>query len=568
MIDYLTTGWRPYLLLATLCLCLHLPGLTSMPPTDRDESRFAQASRQMLESGNYLDIRFQQDPRYKKPIGIYWLQAAAAAATVGPEARAIWAYRLPSLLGALLAVLFTFHFGQTLFDRRSALLGAALLASCLVLTTEAHLAKTDAMLLASIVAMQGALGRIYLLTRRGKDPGALPAMVFWAAMGAGILLKGPIPVAVALLTLAALWATDREVSLRRALRPKQGLVLLAAIVLPWFVAISLSTHGQFVQTAVGKDLLPKLFSGQESHGAPPGYYAALFTALFWPGSLFALWALWPSWKCRKEPAVRFCLAWIIPAWVMFEAVPTKLPHYILPVFPAIALLTARFLVHPGEWSDYWRKGPFKILKWAPILLWGLVGVALASGLTALPLVLDHKFSYGAIPAVAGVLAMLILAGRAWRKGQFPRAALIAVVCSLFVFAPAFQWILPGVHNLWISEKVAHLAPKYGDGESPRLAAVGFHEPSLVFLLGTDTDLTDAEGAAGFLKTNRDGLVLVRDKYDKQFSSAVDREGLRVRPLETIRGFNYPKGRWLNLTLYADAPQISGGKSADKGGQKQ
>jgi 4-amino-4-deoxy-L-arabinose transferase-like glycosyltransferase len=542
--------------------------LKNLPPTDRDESRFAQASKQMLESGNYLDIRFQQDPRYKKPIGIYWLQAAAAAATVGPEARTIWAYRLPSLLGALLAALFTFHFGQTLFDRRTALLGAALLASCLVLTTEAHLAKTDAMLLATIAAMQGALGRIYILARQGEDPGPLPAMVFWGACGAGILLKGPIPVAIALLTLATLWATDREVSLRRALRPKQGFVFLAAIVLPWFVAISLSTHGQFVKTAVGHDLLPKLFSGQESHGAPPGYYAALFTALFWPGSLFALWALWPSWKCRKEPAVRFCLAWIVPAWVMFEAVPTKLPHYILPVFPAIALLTARFLVHPGQWSDYWRKGPFKVIKWAPILLWGLVGVALASALTALPLVLDHKFAYGAVPAVVGILAMLILAGLAWRKRQFSRAALIAVVCSLFVFGPAFQWILPGTRNLWISEKVAHLIPKYGTGDGARLAAVGFHEPSLVFLLGTATDLTDSEGAAGFLKTHRDGLVLVRGRDAEKFTSAVDREGLVVRPLKTFRGFNYPKGRWLNLTLYSNDSQAAGGKLAEKGGQKR
>jgi 4-amino-4-deoxy-L-arabinose transferase-like glycosyltransferase len=567
MIDYWTRGWKPYLLLVVLCLSLQLPGLRKLPPTDRDESRFAQASRQMLESGNYLDIRFQEEPRYRKPIGIYWLQAAAAAATVGPETPAIWAYRLPSVLGALLAVLFTFHFGRTLFDRRSALLGAALLASCLLLTTEAHLAKTDAMLLAAIAAMQGSLGRIYLLAREGRDPGPGSGMVFWGACGAGILLKGPVPGAIAVLTLAALWITDRKVYLLRALRPKRGLILLAAIVLPWFLAISLSTHGEFVKTAVMSDLLPKLLSGQESHGAPPGYYAALFTALFWPGSIFAFWALWPSWKCRKEPAVRFCLAWIVPAWMMFELVPTKLPHYILPVFPAIALLTAHFLISHQRWSGYLLERPFNIIKWVPMVLWVLVGIALAAGLTALPLVLSDEFAFGSIPAVFGILAVIFLAGRAWRAGQLPRAALIGVFGSLFVFGAAFHWILPGIPDLWISEQVARVVQKHDGANPPRVASVGFEEPSLVFLLGTATTFTNPDGAVTFLKGDPRGLVLVRDRYVEEFASAAGREGVGVHPLATIRGFNYPKGKWLTLSLFAGAKKTADMKATEIGGKQ-
>ena len=68
-----------YPLLAALCLMLWLPGILSLPALDRDESRFAQSSRQMLESGNFVDIRLGQVPRYKKPVGIYWLQAATTA---------------------------------------------------------------------------------------------------------------------------------------------------------------------------------------------------------------------------------------------------------------------------------------------------------------------------------------------------------------------------------------------------------------------------------------------------------------------------------------------------------
>src|SRR5207248_10805322 len=99
------SGWRPYALLAALCFALYLPGIATLPPLDRDEARFAQATRQMLETGDFLRIRFQDEARNKKPAGIYWLQAAAVGALSSPAATAIWPYRLPSLLGAIAAVL-------------------------------------------------------------------------------------------------------------------------------------------------------------------------------------------------------------------------------------------------------------------------------------------------------------------------------------------------------------------------------------------------------------------------------------------------------------------------------
>ena len=90
MIERATQGWRPYALLALLCLALYLPGISALPVFDRDEARFAQATKQMLETGQYVDIRFQDEVRYKKPVGIYWLQALAlkTGEAVGvPQAR-------------------------------------------------------------------------------------------------------------------------------------------------------------------------------------------------------------------------------------------------------------------------------------------------------------------------------------------------------------------------------------------------------------------------------------------------------------------------------------------------
>jgi 4-amino-4-deoxy-L-arabinose transferase-like glycosyltransferase len=104
--------WRACLLLVLLSLGAFLPGFTSLQPFDRDEPRFAQASKQMLETRDFVDIRFQDEARHKKPVGIYWLQAGSVAigeALGVPQARTtIWLYRLPSLIGAIATVLLTY----------------------------------------------------------------------------------------------------------------------------------------------------------------------------------------------------------------------------------------------------------------------------------------------------------------------------------------------------------------------------------------------------------------------------------------------------------------------------
>ncbi|MEJ2118927.1 MAG: divergent polysaccharide deacetylase family protein, partial [Alphaproteobacteria bacterium] len=120
--------------LVLLCLALYLPGIATLPVTDRDEARFAQASKQMLETGNYVDIRFQENPRYKKPIGIYWLQSASVKTLSPGDFTQIWAYRVPSLLGIIVGVLLTWWAALPIFGRKNALLAAALLASALTLT--------------------------------------------------------------------------------------------------------------------------------------------------------------------------------------------------------------------------------------------------------------------------------------------------------------------------------------------------------------------------------------------------------------------------------------------------
>src|SRR5450631_2274626 len=199
VLDYASAAHvRAAALLVAFCLIAFIPGFFQIPPVDRDEARFAQATKQMVESGEYVDIRFQDEVRYKKPVGIYWLQAAAVKAGEAagiPRARTtIWLYRLPSLIGAIGAVLLTYWTALAFVARRTALLAALMMASSVLLGVEARLAKTDAVLLLTSVAAMGAMARIYLMSRRTPDLTVgwrLPA-ILWTALAAGVLIKGPL----------------------------------------------------------------------------------------------------------------------------------------------------------------------------------------------------------------------------------------------------------------------------------------------------------------------------------------------------------------------------------------
>ncbi len=527
----LTEGRRPYFLLILLCLALYLPGLTGLPPIDRDESRFAQASKQMIESGDYVRIQFQGESRAKKPAGIYWMQVAAAKLTGHPNS--IWAYRLPSVLGAILSVLLTFAFGQRLVGRLAALFGSALLACCFLLVSEAHQAKTDAMQLASVVLAQGALALFYL--EREKRPGWGPAMLFWLAQAIGILIKGPVVPMISILTILTVSISDRSWSWLRGLRPLPGLVLVAAIVAPWAWAISHATQGQFIGTAVKTDLLPKLLGAQESHGAAPGTYLALMLATLWPASLLVVPALPMAWKRRGEPAVRYLLAWIVPNWLMFEAIPTKLPHYILPVYPAMALL-----------AGLWLAGGYKVRAWHKglALVWGLIGTALA----AAPVVAPKLLHMGMVPEFYPFGLVILIAAWApvvalWR-GQTQRAALLAVVAALVSFSSLFAIVAPRLEPMWIGVRIARTVPA-----GAPLTAAGYHEPSLVFLHGTDTRLVDGGGAAQFLLDTPGAWAAIEASAQKEFDAKLAETGHEAEAVGTIDGFNYSRGRPAHVTLW-------------------
>ncbi|MEJ2434469.1 MAG: glycosyltransferase family 39 protein [Pseudolabrys sp.] len=533
---------RAAAMLVVFCLIAFLPGFFQVPPVDRDEARFAQASKQMIETGQYVDIRFQKEVRYKKPVGIYWLQVAAVetgrALGVPHALTTIWLYRLPSLFGAIGAVLLTYWAALAFVGRRAALLAALMMGSSVVLGVEARLAKTDATLLLTCVAAMGALARIYLTKRRTPDAEigwAWPA-ILWTAIAAGVLVKGPLIVMFVTLTALTLSIVDRSARWLAATRPLAGIVWMLLLVTPWFAAIVAKSGMTFFKDAVGHDMLAKVASGQEAHGAPPGYYFLLFFLTFWPGCVLAAPAAPMVWKARREPGAKFLLAWLVPSWIVFEAAVTKLPHYVMPLYPAIAILIAGILEGGGLSKARW-------------LIWGTVPSLIALAVVAGFLYIQHDLGLIAWPSAAAAAVVGLFGWWLYEVDGPERSLLRGVAASVLVAITVYGIALPALPALFPSAIIAEEVHATGCA-NPRVAATGYYqEPSLVFLLGTKTLFTSGAKAADFLHRGPCRFALIDARSERGFVRHANAIGLRYALAERVAGYNISIGRPVALAVF-------------------
>jgi 4-amino-4-deoxy-L-arabinose transferase-like glycosyltransferase len=542
---------RAAAMLVIVSLLAFLPGYFQIPPVDRDEARFAQATRQMIETGDYLDIRFQNTPRYKKPIGVHWLQAAAVKAgeAVGiPEARmTIWLYRMPSLLGAVGAVLLTYWTALAFVSRRASVIAAAMMATSVLLAVEARLAKTDAVLLCTIVAAMGALARAYFMARRTPDK-RVPfhiAAIFWSALAVGVLVKGPVSILVVGLTVLTLCLLDRSWRWLLGLRPIAGMVWFAAVAAPWFVVIIMRAGDAFLTEALLTEILARMVRGAEGHGAPPGYYLLLFWLTFWPGAVVAGAAAPTVWRARREPGAQFLLAWLVPSWLFFEIIVTKLPHYVLPLYPAVAILIAGIVERGALVRVPWMQ--LGLVGWliVPVAMSvvGVVGfIALAGGL-----------GLAAWPFAAAAIVMGLFAWRLFELDGAERSLLRAFAASVLLATTIFGLMVPSLPSLFPSPALA-AAIRSTDCPRPPVAAVGYHEPSLVFLLGTQTRLTDAAGAVEFLREGGCRAAIVERRQERAFVQHAEAVGLRYSQVTRVEAFNFSGGRAVNLAIFLAAAE--------------
>ncbi|MEQ8557613.1 MAG: glycosyltransferase family 39 protein [Henriciella sp.] len=514
-IDRLSTGWKAWVLLFALTMTAAAPGVFNLPALDRDESRFAQASKQYLETGDYITIRYQDEYRNKKPAGIHWLQAGSTAAFGEGEHLDVWTYRVPSWIGAGLATLMVFWVGIVAIGRRGAFIGAALFGSSLLLTSEAHISKTDGVLVFLITAAMGCLLRLYLK----KDNDKRLAIAFWVIHGAGFLIKGPVISLVAGMAILVLWLWDRrDHDWMRSLAWWPGPLISVLMVLPWFIMIQIATQGTYVEGAVGKDLKDKLVSASEGHGGLPGYHLMHLPAWFFPGILLLVPAIVLTWRYLRHrtleslgdvdrDALKFLVAWALTTWIFFELLLTKLSHYILPAYPAFALLCGWAAVKLMEGN----RAP--VSRWVSTAFFLLGAVALIgftspwvvevlqadkagdfrtvaeeavlaqwTGSSDYPLFL---WWMGLGAAALAVIAMLVRRIGWAVAGGVAAAVLLGWQARIFVL-PSQTWIqATETGKLALAEVCGIPHQSCGETEGPeRVLALGFAEPSYVLTLGT------------------------------------------------------------------------------------
>ncbi len=529
---------NPYLLLGIFSLVLFLPGLSSLPVIDRDEAHFAQASRQMVQTGNYFQIRFQEITRFQKPPGINWLQAVSVQLFSNGDASMIWPYRLPSLLGALFSVFLTYFFARRFASQNVALLAGAFLASSLLLVVETHMAVTDAALLSSVLLMQGSLWIIYHAGLENKRAPIGWALLFWLAMASGLVLKGVTPL-VGVLSVGTLCILERRITWLRGLRIYPGFLLFVLLGLAWLLMVDAAEHSNYLLQMLRKDLLPKLQGGHESHGRPPFFHLLSLPLTFWPASLFLWQGCAYAFNKRHQQMVRFLLAWIVPVWIFFEIMPTKLPQYVLPTFPAIAMLCAlgvvdKVKIEPSGWS-----------LWLLQVLWGVLSLVMAICLLLLPYYLMHKVT--GIGVLIFVILSIMSAVCVYYAcfGVYRRASILVLMTALLSFPLICGGFLPKLRPLWLSRNIAERLPQQGVDVQKPLLAVGYSEPSLVFYLNTKQVLyVDNVKATRLMLKHPDSLLLVDERYHAQMEHDIG-------PLDIIahiRGFNYSSGRWADLAL--------------------
>ncbi len=552
LVDYgAATHARALVLLLLVCLLAFLPGATRIPPVDRDEVRYAQSAREMIDSGNYVDIRLRGEAQYRKPAGIYWLQAAAVqigeAVGVRDATRKIALYRAPSLVGATGAVMLTYWAALAFVSRRGAILAALMLAASLLLGGEARLAKTDAMLLLCSVAAFGAMAHVYLgaadRLARWQRKLLLPA-TFWLALGGGAMLKGPAILLFVGLAALVLAAIDRTVRWIAALRPLLGIPLFCILVLPWFVLAGQRGAGAYFGEALVQDMLARAFGMTDSLAAPPGVFALMFFVTFWPASILAGLAVPAVWRARHYPATRFLLAWLVPAWLLLELVINKQPHFVLPLYPAVAILIAGCVDARQFATTRWME---RGLVW-----WFVVPAVAGSGAIVALMAIEGRPGWIAWPFVA---LSAVFGFRAWwlyRADGVERSLLRACAASILLAVAVYGVILPAMRSLFPAAAIARSIADSGC-ERPEIAAAGYQEPSLVFLTDTQTHFTDAQGAAEFLRGGDCRFAIVEQRLERLFARRAEAIGVFYAPGTRVSGINLASARRVNVTVYYTPP---------------
>ena len=531
-------------------------GQNTIPPIDRDESRFAQASRQMAQSNDYVNIKFQDEIRAKKPIGIYWLQAFSTK-VFGSED--IGSFRVPSLLSSLISIMFVGFLTRLIFPLYQTIVVTLLFGSSITFMGEAHLAKTDATLLCLICIQQYYLLKLILNKNTSLRVKYLYPVIIWVAFSFGVLVKGPLSFAILTPTIILFCCLQKSIDLIRALKPILGIIICGFIILPWFFAIEEATQGVFLQKAFNEDFFSKLQSGQEGHGALPGTHLLILSIAIWPIATFLPCLILFCLQNKNNIVVQFLISWIVPFWIIIEIIPTKLFHYSLPVIPAIAILSIGGMFQFKSNIKKIQNCLLKNIIYVSSVLFGLGGIVLGIGLfyICFKFNVDKEFSITFLTILNILITILVfllslllifnlkVLDKISHRFSYNLPLAIIALGAMFNIIN-FNFILPKLDYLFPSKILANKI-KLINPET--ITASGYHEPSLVFLLKGNVLLSKPHEAAIFMAEGKRNISLIEKASLSEFLEAIQELNLKVKIVDTIKGYNIAKGRHVEINIF-------------------
>ena len=547
-----------------LTLIFILPGLSSIPPLDRDEARFSQASKQMLEDKNYVVIKFQEELRSKKPIGIYWLQIASAS-IFGKDN--IISYRAPNIFSTIILIIvfstfvYSISFRYFNLNISSSLtfsfFSSLVMATLLGLSIEIKQAKTDTVLLTLCTVQQLIFWKIYSYGKESWNKYKHHEYVwltrlFWLIIALGILVKGPISPLLFTMTLLSICILDRFVEKEWNLSWLnlflwfQGLLIVSIITLPWIYLAWQATDGHLILDAINKDFLIKLRSGQENHWGPFGSHFFLLLLTFWPMVLLLPFAARACLDWKHERLIRFLISWIIPFWIILELTPTKLPHYILPVFPGLILLILIGISSPPSGNIKFSKiNKFfraVVVIFTLLLALSLVYVSLNFSSKILIFILSIVLSFIMITSII-FGNIFFLNESKYKLSPLFGMLILAGICNIFVFS----YIFPNLDKIHITPKIKNYIDSL-EFRPDTIVATGYHEPSLVFSLGRDTLLLSPEEAALVLVEGDNTLAIVEERTHNEVKKILNKFENKIVYLTSLDGFNLAKGQKIKIHI--------------------
>jgi 4-amino-4-deoxy-L-arabinose transferase-like glycosyltransferase len=376
-----------YALLFFGCVVFHILGTWSLPLIDRDEPRFAEASREMIERGNYIVPYFNNQLRLDKPPLTYWAQVASYHIFGEND----FAARFPSAIAAALTALSILVWGRRMGGEKLGWWASMIFTLSLQTFVHAKAAVADMWLVLFLtLANWAGYKLLFSYPVNAKRRTSPWWWIFYLSVALGFLAKGPIAW-TPLLTVAVIIIYTRDWQALRRLRFVVGIALMLAVIALWGIPALIQTRGEFFVIGIGRHVVSRSLTTLEGHGASsPGMYVLLLPfyfitvlASFFPWSIKLPWLIRKLWRREKTGVTdadyggilidTYLLAGTVIIFVIFTLVSTKLPHYTLPAFPLLALLLARHW-HPGA-ADESRRFPFARIAIVTACAW--VAIALA-----------------------------------------------------------------------------------------------------------------------------------------------------------------------------------------------